>query len=46
MQPGDVEQTWADVSALQNDYGYESKTNIDEGIEAFVKWYKHYYNIN
>lgn len=46
MQAGDVEQTWADVSALQNDYGYQPKTNIEEGIYEFVKWYKQYYKIN
>lgn len=46
MQAGDVEQTWADVSALQHDYGYEPKTNIEEGIYEFVKWYKQYYNVH
>ena len=34
MQPGDVEETWADISALQRDHGFEPKTAITEGIPA------------
>ena len=43
MQPGDVEQTWADTSALFKDYNYKPTTNIKKGIVEFVKWYKDYY---
>jgi UDP-glucuronate 4-epimerase len=43
MQPGDVQQTWADVSDLQRDFGYSPSTDIQSGIDAFVKWYKDYY---
>lgn len=43
MQPGDVERTWADVSLLKEDYGYNPKTIIQEGISAFVCWFKNYY---
>lgn len=39
MQPGDVETTYADVSALMNDFGYQPKTSVQEGIRKFVKWY-------
>lgn len=39
MQPGDVETTYADVSALMQDYGYQPKTNVREGIDHFVQWY-------
>lgn len=35
MQPGDVNQTWADVTKLQNDYNYKPKTAVDMGVEAF-----------
>jgi UDP-glucuronate 4-epimerase len=42
MQPGDVEQTWADTSALFKDYNYKPTTKIDKGIEEFVSWYKDY----
>jgi len=43
MQPGDVEQTWADTSALFKDYNYKPTTKIDKGIKEFVSWYKDYY---
>jgi UDP-glucuronate 4-epimerase len=43
MQPGDVEQTWADTSALFKDYNYKPTTKIDKGIKEFVSWYKEYY---
>lgn len=40
MQPGDVSQTYADVSDLIIDYGYAPNTSIDEGLKRFVNWYK------
>ena len=43
MQKGDVIETFADTTALQNWVGYSPKTNIEEGIEKFVKWYKDFY---
>ena len=43
MQAGDVHQTWADVSKLQNDYYYKPNTSVEKGVEAFVNWYKMYY---
>lgn len=43
MQAGDVEQTWADVSLLQKDFGYTPKTEIKEGINNFINWYVSYY---
>ena len=46
MQAGDVNQTWADVSQLQKDYNYKSSTSVDSGIEAFISWYKSYFNKN
>jgi UDP-glucuronate 4-epimerase len=45
MQPGDVNQTWADVSALREDFNYSPTTSIHEGIDEFVKWYKAYYQV-
>lgn len=42
MQPGDVEQTWADVEDLYNYIGYRPEVNIEDGIAAFVKWYEEY----
>ena len=43
MQDGDVHRTWADVSSLQNDFGYAPSVSVKEGIAAFVRWYKSYY---
>jgi UDP-glucuronate 4-epimerase len=43
IQPGDVEKTWADVSALAKDYGYNPATPVKEGIHRFVEWYREYY---
>ena len=43
MQPGDVEKTFADTTALERDYGYRAATTLEEGIEAFVAWYREYY---
>lgn len=43
LQPGDVPDTYADVSALNIDVGYQPTTNLVEGIEKFVNWYKKFY---
>jgi UDP-glucuronate 4-epimerase len=45
MQPGDVPDTWADVSALRRDVGYAPATPIAEGVERFVRWYREYYAV-
>ncbi|GGA35115.1 NAD-dependent epimerase [Dyella nitratireducens] len=45
MQPGDVPDTWADVSALRRDVGYAPNTSIEEGVAKFVKWYREYHHI-
>ena len=45
MQPGDVEVTYADVTALQEDFGFKPDTPLREGLRSFAKWYKEYYRI-
>ncbi|MBI4694042.1 MAG: NAD-dependent epimerase [Gammaproteobacteria bacterium] len=45
LQPGDVPDTYADVSALVDDVGYRPQTPISTGIANFVSWYKGYYGI-
>ena len=45
MQPGDVAETWADISALQRDHGFEPRTAIAEGIPRFVAWYRDRYGV-
>lgn len=42
MQPGDVEATWADISASQRDLGYAPSTRIEDGIPKFVAWFRDY----
>lgn len=43
MQQGDVPVTYADVSALERDFGYRPKTSLREGLRKFVEWYKEFY---
>ena len=40
MQPGDVPQTYADISKAKELLGYSPHTKIEAGIEKFVEWYK------
>ncbi|SRR5690606_7172893 len=42
-QPGDVPETFADVSALQAATGFAPSTPIAEGIAAFASWYLEYH---
>ena len=43
MQPGDVYQTYADVSELMEDFDFRPDTSIEEGLSEFVAWFKEYY---
>jgi UDP-glucuronate 4-epimerase len=43
MQPGDVYQTYADVSELEKDFGFKPSTSLEEGLDRFAKWYKDFY---
>jgi len=45
MQPGDVKETYADTSALENDFGFSASVSIEEGIPKFVDWYRSFYKI-
>ena len=45
LQPGDVPDTYADVSDLVADVGYQPATSVEDGIGRFVEWYKDYYRI-
>ncbi|MCA9016764.1 MAG: GDP-mannose 4,6-dehydratase, partial [Planctomycetaceae bacterium] len=44
MQPGDVLETYADISELQQATGFSPSTSIEEGIDRFVEWYLSYYS--
>jgi len=43
MQPGDVYQTFADVSELERDFDFHPDTGIEAGLRQFVRWYKAQY---
>ena len=45
MQPGDVYQTYADVTDLMRDYDFKPDTTIEEGLMKFVAWYRDYYQV-
>ena len=45
MQPGDVRDTYADISAIQRDLGFEPSTKIEVGIPRFVAWYREYHGL-
>jgi UDP-glucuronate 4-epimerase len=45
LQPGDVPDTYADVSDLVNDLGYKPSTLLETGISNFVEWYRNFYKI-
>jgi UDP-glucuronate 4-epimerase len=39
-QPGDVPQTYADISRAAAELGYDPRTPFDEGLARFVSWYR------
>ncbi len=44
MQPGDVKETYADLTAIRRDLGFQPTTTIDDGIPRFTSWYLDYHN--
>jgi UDP-glucuronate 4-epimerase len=42
MQPGDVQETFADIAPIGRDLGYRPVTTIGEGVPRFVEWYRRY----
>jgi UDP-glucuronate 4-epimerase len=43
MQPGDVRDTFADISAIQRDLGFQPTTTIEDGVPRFVDWFRDYH---
>ena len=43
MQAGDVEVTYADVTQLEQDFGFKPGTSLREGIRRFAQWYHDFY---
>jgi UDP-glucuronate 4-epimerase len=46
MQPGDVPDTYADVTDLMDVIGYRPSTSVEEGVARFVEWYREFYAID
>jgi UDP-glucuronate 4-epimerase len=45
LQLGDVPDTYADVEDLVRDVGYKPATTVEDGVRAFVEWYRDYYRV-
>lgn len=45
MQPGDVYQTNADTTALQNELGFKPNKSIGEGVKDTIEWYRSFYQL-
>ena len=43
MQPGDVPTTFADTSDLERDFGFRPSTSLEQGLDAFARWYYDFY---
>lgn len=46
MQPGDVPETFADITASTSDFGFKPTTDIRTGLQKFVAWYRGYHGAN
>jgi len=44
LQPGDVPDTYADVTDLVEQFHYKPATPVDQGVANFVAWYRNYFN--
>lgn len=40
MQASDVERTYADIAALERDFGFRPNVSIEDGLAKFVDWYR------
>ena len=45
MQPGDVRQSFADITAISRDHGFAPTTDIEVGVPRFVRWYREYHGL-
>ncbi|MFY8032654.1 MAG: NAD-dependent epimerase [Devosia sp.] len=45
LQPGDVPNTFADVTTLQAATGFVPGTSVREGVRRFVEWYRAFYRV-
>jgi UDP-glucuronate 4-epimerase len=42
MQPGEMTVTYADITAMAEDFGYRPRTSLEEGLKRFVEWFRRY----
>ncbi|MCB2018914.1 MAG: NAD-dependent epimerase/dehydratase family protein, partial [Hydrogenophaga sp.] len=45
MQAGDVPDTWADTSRLEQTFGVRADTDLQTGAQRFVDWFRDYYGV-
>jgi UDP-glucuronate 4-epimerase len=45
MQPGDVPESFADITKTEKMLHFKPTTNVDVGIKKFIDWYKEYHNV-
>lgn len=45
MQPGDVEETYADIDELITDTGFKPRISLEVGLGLFIDWYCSYYKV-
>lgn len=45
LQPGEVEKSNADSSSLAATFNYKPKTKVEDGVKAFVQWYREFYQV-
>lgn len=43
MQPGDVQETYSDMTDMIRDFDYLPKISVKEGVARFITWFKEYY---
>lgn len=45
LQPGDVPDTYAEVTDLVAQFHYKPATTVEKGVAEFVEWYRDYFKI-
>jgi UDP-glucuronate 4-epimerase len=45
MPPGDVKETYADISEARSELGYAPSVTIDEGVPRFAAWFRDHYGV-
>jgi UDP-glucuronate 4-epimerase len=43
LQPGDVPDTYADITDLVEQFGWKPATSLEQGVSNFVDWYREYF---